>query len=397
MSSRSPPSTGKKKQQQRARLARNQARAEKERREAQSRLEADLRDEQDQIRLRRARTQRSEAVSNVSSPSLANARSALRQSIPRTGTTPAVATQDLSLAVSGLLDISNESQSQFIGAETEQQLRNRFDTQTQQRNLQGQLGAIDATPQASYNDVPFDESGNAITPGTRATLDSIDSLIDDLDGGTQRNLAAELDTTSRADSAAEINHGAVYDAVGDPGAGAAAAVGLGGDEEAHMDDYAGAYEELGGIIGTLLAGNDDEDFDLVESDESDDEAPTTTSTGVQATPASGDIDAIRRRKAVQMLRRSPGLIKLIQAGEYKFSDFVTNGALDMAKLTAVRNDIRDRIESTEESYTLAAKAKGYTPSGAAFPIEGVNNIVAGVRKIPGSKYVIYQGPQYVNG
>jgi hypothetical protein len=185
--------------------------------------------------------------------------------------------------------------------------------------------------------------------------------------------------------------------VGDPGAGAAAAVGLGGDEEAHMDDYAGAYEELGGIIGTLLAGNDDEDFDLVESDESDDEAPTTTSTGVQATPASGDIDAIRRRKAVQMLRRSPGLIKLIQAGEYKFSDFVTNGALDMAKLTAVRNDIRDRIESTEESYTLAAKAKGYTPSGAAFPIEGVNNIVAGVRKIPGSKYVIYQGPQYVNG
>jgi hypothetical protein len=222
-------------------------------------------------------------------------------------------------------------------------------------------------------------------------------LIDDLDGGTQRNLAAELDTTSRADSAAEINHGAVYDAVGDPGAGAAAAVGLDGDEEAHMDDYAGAYEEIGGIIGALLAGDDDEDFDLVESDESGDEAPTTTSTGVQTTPASGDIDAIRRRKAVQMLRRSPGLMKLIQAGEYKFSDFVTDGALDMAKLTAVRNDMLDRIESTEESYALAAKAKGYTPSGAAFPIEGVNNIIAGVRKIPGSKYVMYQGPQYVNG
>ena len=27
----------------------------------------------------------------------------------------------------------------------------------------------------------------------------------------------------------------------------------------------------------------------------------------------------------------------------------------------------------------------------------VNNIVAGNRKIPGTKYVIYQGPQYVNG
>ena len=30
-------------------------------------------------------------------------------------------------------------------------------------------------------------------------------------------------------------------------------------------------------------------------------------------------------------------------------------------------------------------------------IKGVNNIVAGNRKIPGTKYVIYQGPQYVNG
>ena len=85
------------------------------------------------------------------------------------------------------------------------------------------------------------------------------------------------------------------------------------------------------------------------------------------------------------------------AGEYKFSDFITDGALDMDKLTAVRNDMLERVESTEESYALAVKAKGYTSSGAAFPIEGVNNIVAGVRKIPGSKYVIYQGPQYVNG
>ena len=51
----------------------------------------------------------------------------------------------------------------------------------------------------------------------------------------------------------------------------------------------------------------------------------------------------------------------------------------------------------ELRYALATRAKGYTPSGAAFPIKGVNNIVAGNRKIPGTKYVIYQGPQYVNG
>ena len=69
----------------------------------------------------------------------------------------------------------------------------------------------------------------------------------------------------------------------------------------------------------------------------------------------------------------------------------------MTKLAKVRRSIVSRIESTEESYALAARAKGYTPSGAAFPVTGVNNIVAGVRKIPGSKYVMYQGPQYVNG
>eukprot|EP01046_Picozoa_sp_COSAG06_P066985 COSAG06_NODE_17149_length_958_cov_1.919674_2_plen_91_part_00 len=90
-------------------------------------------------------------------------------------------------------------------------------------------------------------------------------------------------------------------------------------------------------------------------------------------------------------------MKLIEARIFKFDDFLTDGSLDMAKLIAVRDDMLERVESTEESYALAAKAKGYTPSGAAFPITGVNNIVAGVRKIPGSKYVIYQGPQYVNG
>ena len=281
-----------------------------------------------------------------------------------------------------------------VGGDDTTVLANQIRSPAVSRTLDFDQSAIAGTPGTPLQNLDDVTLGD-ITPPPGATTEGFSPGIQALAGFVQQ-AGVELDNTDVPMGAADV-HGAALDAVGDPGAGAAAAVGLGGDEEAHMDDYAGAYEELGGIIGTLLAGNDDEDFDLVESDESDDEAPTTTSTGVQATPASGDIDAIRRRKAVQMLRRSPGLIKLIQAGEYKFSDFVTNGALDMAKLTAVRNDIRDRIESTEESYTLAAKAKGYTPSGAAFPIEGVNNIVAGVRKIPGSKYVIYQGPQYVNG
>ena len=82
---------------------------------------------------------------------------------------------------------------------------------------------------------------------------------------------------------------------------------------------------------------------------------------------------------------------------FQFDDFLTDGSLDIQKLAKVRRSIASRIESTAESYALAARAKGYTPSGAAFPIKGVNNIVAGNRTIPGTKYVIYQGPQYVNG
>ena len=82
---------------------------------------------------------------------------------------------------------------------------------------------------------------------------------------------------------------------------------------------------------------------------------------------------------------------------FKFSDFLTNGEFDPQKLARVRRVLAKRVDSTAESYKLAAKAKGYTPSGAAFPIEGLNNIVAGVRQIPGTKYVMYQGPQYVNG
>jgi hypothetical protein len=76
---------------------------------------------------------------------------------------------------------------------------------------------------------------------------------------------------------------------------------------------------------------------------------------------------------------------------------LTDGSLDATKLAKVRRVLARRVDDTAESHALAASARGYAPSGAAYPIEGLNNIVAGVRKIPGSKYVIYQGPQYVNG
>jgi hypothetical protein len=119
--------------------------------------------------------------------------------------------------------------------------------------------------------------------------------------------------------------------------------------------------------------------------------------GTAAASTTRKLDLVARAEAADALRRTPGIMKLIEARAFNFDDFLTDGSLDVQKLANVRRSIVSRIESTEESYALAAKAKGYTPSGAAFPITGVNNIVAGVRKIPGSKYVIYQGPQYVNG
>ena len=337
---------------------------------------------------RRARLETSDAVSGVSSPSLrpygsptlADARSQLRGLIPATGRTPEVTPGSLSLAVTGIASDSRRQQSPFLGQETAEQIGARFGPTTIARNLQGQLGALDSTPQPSYSD-------DSTIPGTPATSLPYTPETNALLAGnnsTVRRINAELDDRDTPMTAAEP-HAAALDAVGDVATGDAAAVGLDADSEAHMDDYTAGFDELGALMQALLGGDNDDD------------APATASAGTQATPADGDTDAVRRREAMDMLRASPGLIKLIQTGDYKFDDFITSGAVDMRKLQAVREDIRDRIESTEDSYALAAKAKGYTPSGAAYPVTGVNNIVAGSRRVGTSRYTMYQGPQYVNG
>ena len=144
---------------------------------------------------------------------------------------------------------------------------------------------------------------------------------------------------------------------------------------------------------------------LVESDSDDEalelaEALNRPGGRVSAAPAVEplkQLDVVAKAEAARLLRESPGILKLLASRVFKFSDFLTNGEFDPQKLARVRRVLAKRVDSTAESYKLAASAKGYTPSGAAFPITGLNNIVAGVRKIPGSKYVIYQGPQYVNG
>jgi hypothetical protein len=126
-------------------------------------------------------------------------------------------------------------------------------------------------------------------------------------------------------------------------------------------------------------------------------APAPAQSGTGAVAVTRQLDLEARAEAANALRNTPGIMKLIEARVFKFDDFLTNGNLDPQKLAKVRRVLAKRVDSTAESYKLAASARGYAPSGAAFPIEGLNNIVAGVRKIPGTKYVMYQGPQYVNG
>ena len=176
--------------------------------------------------------------------------------------------------------------------------------------------------------------------------------------------------------------------------------------EAVEDDIDSDEERPSNVTG--LETESDDDFadmpttppaarDLAELLDAPAPAPAPAQAGSGAVAVSRQLDLEARAEAANALRRTPGIMKLIEARIFKFDDFLTNGSLDPQKLAKVRRVLAKRVDSSAESYKLAASARGYAPSGAAFPIEGLNNIVGGVRKVPGSKYVIYQGPQYVNG
>jgi hypothetical protein len=159
------------------------------------------------------------------------------------------------------------------------------------------------------------------------------------------------------------------------------------------DDVFSAFGDDDGADSSAETTDDDDP----STDEENEPAPAPAQAGSGAVAVSRQLDVEARAEAAEALRRAPGIMKLIETRIFKFSDFLTNGSLDPRKLNKVRRVLAKRVDSTAESYKLAASARGYAPSGAAFPIEGLNNIVAGVRKVPGSKYVMYQGPQYVNG
>jgi hypothetical protein len=165
-----------------------------------------------------------------------------------------------------------------------------------------------------------------------------------------------------------------------------------GDDDDGSDSSAETTDDDGSDSSAETTDDDD-----ASGGEENEPAPAPAQAGSGAVAVSRQLDVEARAEAAEALRRAPGIMKLIEARVFKFDDFLTNGSLDPRKLAKVRRVLAKRVDSTAESYKLAASARGYAPSGAAFPIEGINNIVAGVRKVPGSKYVMYQGPQYVNG
>lgn len=124
-------------------------------------------------------------------------------------------------------------------------------------------------------------------------------------------------------------------------------------------------------------------------------APQPTNTAGVSRQRVADTTKVRIDLADQ-LKRDPGILKLVEKKVLSYSDFLTDGMLDYAKLAQARRSLIDQVESTETSYKLAAMAKGYAPSGAAYPIKGLNTVVGGVRQIPGTKYVIYSGPRYAD-
>ena len=385
----------------------------------------------------------SAAVSSVSSPGAGSlrtfgsptfddARRGLRGLVPSTGETPPVSRDELSRDISEILTGDRNQPSPFIGQETVDQLQRRLGFE----NFDG----IASTPQPSQA-VPYNEaSTDLITPDA-----------------TPDHRPEELEPSGTLMTAADP-HGAAYDAYGSGRAGDDAEIGITGGATT-MRDYIRAFWDLERLMrGDTGANNgvdagepipddpipddptseedDDDDDDPISEDDDDDiddpipeedddiddpipeddddiddpipeedDAPAAAGVGTDArgvdastqADVAAELNVKARRDAADALRRSPGIMKLIKSGIFKFDDFLTNGALDLRKIAAVRRYIADRVESTEESYARAAQAKGYTPSGVAYPITGVNNIVAGVRRIPGTKYVMYQGPQYVNG
>eukprot|EP01043_Picozoa_sp_COSAG02_P060407 COSAG02_NODE_7887_length_2808_cov_2.029575_4_plen_441_part_01 len=139
-----------------------------------------------------------------------------------------------------------------------------------------------------------------------------------------------------------------------------------GDDDDGSDSSAETTDDDGSDSSAETTDDDDP-----STDEENEPAPAPAQAGSGAVAVSRQLDVEARAEAAEALRRAPGIMKLIETRIFKFNDFLTNGSLDPRKLNKVRRVLAKRVDSTAESYKLAASARGYDPSGAAFPIEGI--------------------------
>ena len=134
------------------------------------------------------------------------------------------------------------------------------------------------------------------------------------------------------------------------------------------------------------ASDDDNDWYASHSDDEASNRPdapppsaaparaATALAGAAAAAMSRMLSLVALTEAPNALQGSPGIMKLLEAHIFRFSDFLTNSELDLQKLVKVRSMLAKRVDSTAESYKLATSARGYTLSGAAFLVTGLNNI-----------------------
>eukprot|EP01043_Picozoa_sp_COSAG02_P065714 COSAG02_NODE_10000_length_2054_cov_2.076726_3_plen_441_part_01 len=243
---------------------------------------------------------------------------------------------------------------------------------------------------------------------------------------------AELDDRDISSDASSVNLSAAFDAYGNREPGLRASRGGDSDGTLHMDDYVAAIQEVqqlmrevsfedyvqGRVAANRQAGQADAEsseeelestsqfvkdkraalksFDrndadaaafnagLADSDasdsesESDDEAlelaealnqPGGRASTAPAVEPLKQLDIVAKAEAARLLRDSPGILKLLSSRVFKFSDFLTDGEFDPQKLAKVRRVLAKRVDSTAESYKLAASAKGIQSLEVDYPDE----------------------------
>ena len=116
--------------------------------------------------------------------------------------------------------------------------------------------------------------------------------------------------------------------------------------------------------------------------------------GAQTQPKQPSLET--RLKLASILMNSPSILKLIEKRVLKWSDMLTDDAIDFVKIARVRRFLEEQVETSSESFKAAQLSKGYASLSQPATVKGLNTTIGGLRNIPGSKYVIYTPPRYAD-